>query len=102
MSFDSILEKYGGFGGVQRRIFILISLADITGAFALILPIFVGATPKWYCTRFDGFNGSDVNATYAIGDNSTLKQCWQGVDRCLNVEFKDDFTSIVSEVIRYR
>ncbi len=81
------MDEIGAFGHWQRVIFILISLADVHGALAMLIPVFIGATPEWSCNQLrDGRNGTwaetcDVNDT-----------------KCSDVEFHDSFSSIVSEV----
>ena len=97
--FEDIVDSLGSFGHWQRVIFVLISLADVFGAFAMMLPVFTGATPRWRCAEYktvaDGSfrNGSD------FGDY-TWKSCdLEGNNlTCVSRQYHDDFTSIVSQV----
>ena len=71
MDYEGIIEDIGGFGRWQALIFILISVPDFLFAFTLILPVFVGAVPNWYCVD------SDNNQTQASSNviNNTGKRC---------------------------
>ena len=48
-SYDNIIDEIGGFGWWQLTILLVISIPDIFCAFALILPVFTGATPEFDC-----------------------------------------------------
>lgn len=47
--FDRVIESLGGFGPYQRQVFILCNLMDTPAAWAMLLPIFIGAAPDWWC-----------------------------------------------------
>ena len=50
--FDSVFEEVGGFGSVQRRIFVLISTLEAPAAWAMFLPVFTHAMPPdWICQQ---------------------------------------------------
>ena len=91
-TFDSILEAIGTFGPRQRLIFFFISMAEFFGAFHMLLPVFVGAEPNWYCVP----PGGAMNVTE--DRNDTFKECEVLEGTCDEIVFRDDFTSIVSEV----
>ena len=88
--FEEILDDMGAFGHWQRVLFILISLADIHGAFVMLSPHYLNDTPSWTCTKA----GSKDNATLS---NQT-EQCKYGSEQCTEFAFHGDFTSIISEV----
>ena len=101
--FEEIFETLGSFRHWQRVIFCLISAIDIHGAFAILLPVFTGATPRWRCVLFEetGNSGSFKNGSDVENDTWGACQSKSGNSSCISVEFFDDFTSIVSEVLKY-
>ncbi len=91
--FDDLLDSIGEFGPWQRVIFVLISMADVIGAMAMLLPVFTGDTPRWSCMQHEAANSSQqMNGTWP-------KTCRFNMSQCSDIEFHDEFTSIVSEVI---
>ena len=97
MEFEDIIDDLGAFGHWQRVIFVLICVADIFGAFSVLVPVFSGATPKWQCNTYE-YEDSIVDARN-LPNTTDLMQCtYNETLRCTNFTFKDDFTSIVSEV----
>ena len=98
MDFDGYIDKIGAFGPLQRIYFVLISLADLFGAFGMMITVFIGSTPRWHCDRFDGnmtsFHG--MNATSTLNDS--LFKCEDNGRKCVDFHFIDEFTSVVSEV----
>ena len=96
-SFEDILDDIGAFGHWQRVIFVLISLADIQGAFAILSPVFVHAVPEWRCLEWE-------DGLTEPGREDWNKECFRnGSDvKCVAYEFYDDFTSVVSEVSMQR
>ena len=98
MEFEDIIDSLGAFGHWQRVIFVLISLADFYGAFAMLLPVFTGATPRWLCQTYQDDYDKDV---YVNGSEfGSEEACHQYHTNwtCVQREYVDDFTSIVSEV----
>lgn len=97
---EDLIDSLGSFGHWQRVIFVLISLADIYGAFAMMLPVFSGATPKWRCNTFLDDDGNLRNASDL--SNDTAFQCSLNLNNfnytCASFSFDDEFTSIVSQV----
>ena len=92
-SFEDILDDIGAFGHWQRVIFVLISLADIQGAFAILSPVFVHAEPEWRCLEWeDGLTEPDRDDwdKMCVRNGSDVK--------CVAYDFYGDFTSVVSEV----
>ena len=49
MDYENIIEDIGGFGYLQRIIFIGLNVPDIPTALALLLPVFTGSVPNWGC-----------------------------------------------------
>ena len=49
-TYDSIITEVGAFGWWQACLLALIGLPDVFYAFALILPVFTGATPPFGCS----------------------------------------------------
>ena len=92
-----MIEQLGSFGYWQRVIFVIISVADIFGAFAMLVMVFTGATPKWTCNAYTSGNVS-IDAD-SLPNTTDLMQCKLNDSFvCRNFTFHDDFTSIVSEV----
>ena len=69
----------------------------------MMVPVFVGATPKWNCLMYtsanatteEWLNGTSVNQTYQESKCGFKEQVqW----KCVEFEYHDDFSSIVSEV----
>jgi len=84
-AFEAVIDSLGAFGPYQRQIFILVSAFETPAAWAMLLPLFSGAQPNWYC------------ADNVTPSNHSDKEC--GDDgHCLNIVFNDTFTSIVSQV----
>ncbi|ELU17167.1 hypothetical protein CAPTEDRAFT_222145 [Capitella teleta] len=97
--FEDLIDSLGSFGHWQRVIFVLISAADVFGAFAMMLPVFTGATPNWSCRQFRHgniyMNGSEVN-----NDTSEICEYKTTTDtnfHCSEFAFDGDFTSVVTE-----
>ncbi|CAI9720481.1 organic cation transporter protein [Octopus vulgaris] len=108
-SYEQIFEELRGFGPYQRRLFILVSLLEISAGLAMVLPIFTHAKMNWYC----------VSANYSEGTNTTVTPDWNNTQRensnssdkllslscnallqkeqCSKIIFDSEFTSIVSE-----
>ena len=72
----------------------------------MVIPIFIGAVPKWKCSSWS--NSTEDFGEY-LYDNSTnssetnltdYHQCHRDGMKCLDFKFEGDFTSIVSEVCR--
>ena len=100
MDFDDIIEQLGSFGYWQRVIFVIISLADLFGAFSMLVMVFTGATPKWTCNTFE--SDSRTISVESLPNTTDLMQCKLNDSFvCTNFTFHDDFTSIVSEVSRH-
>ena len=107
--FEGVLEGLGSFGRWQRLIFALIGSAEIWGAFAMLLPILAGAEPNWWCMDHIAGNSSqnlsselsashDGHMTFEMNKSLGYKQCYYNGDMCSQIVFRDDFSSIVSEV----
>lgn len=47
--FDEMIDSIGAFGPYQRQVFILVSVFETPAAWAMLLPIFSGASPNWWC-----------------------------------------------------
>lgn len=52
--FDGVLDSLGGFGSYQRQVFLLVSAFETPAAWAMLLPVFIGATPKWWLLPSSG------------------------------------------------
>ena len=100
MEFEDVVERLGSFGPYQCLVFFLISLADIFGAFAMLVPVFSGATPDWSCNSSESGIERVNSSTYLNITGNTHDKCYtrnsSGV--CADMTFTGDFTSIVSQV----
>lgn len=47
--FDKVIDSVGSFGPFQMQVLLLCGLSDLPAAWAMLLPIFTGATPDWWC-----------------------------------------------------
>ena len=104
MDFDELMDKIGGFGPLQRIYFVVISLADMFGAFGIMITVFIGGTPRWRCSRFedkdffyDGNNTFANSVNHTIND--TLLKCDNMGRKCVEFDYIDDYTSVVSQVL---
>ena len=97
--FEDIVDSLGSFGHWQRVIFVLISLADIFGAFAMLLPVFTGATPGWRCDTYQEQGGGGIlNSSELTNDSWNTCSLSDGKYTCTEREYVDDITTIVSQV----
>jgi len=92
--FDKILESIGSFGPRQRLIFILIQIAEVFGAFHMLLPVYVGAQPKWWDMSDNTTGVANLTVNDASFQNCSRENQLSGSGELV---FHDDFTSIVSE-----
>ena len=105
MEFEDIIEDLGSFGHWQRVIFFLICIMDIFGAFAMLSPVFTGATPRWRCANYSSPIGGVITGNVSDADKNFTDDV-PALDQCTNPDgakcelfvYEDDFTSIVSEV----
>lgn len=88
-----MIDELGGFGCWQRVVYFIIYTAEIFGAFGMLVPVLIGATPRWRCVAWSNSTG-DVNAT----NSSDYFQCYKDDLTCSSYSYEDDFTSIVSQV----
>jgi len=51
--FDEVLKYVGLFGPYQIQLFVLVNLFDFAAVWAMLLPVFSGATPDWWCEITD-------------------------------------------------
>ena len=107
MEFDEFIDEIGGFGRLQRLYFLIIRLVEISGAFGVMITVFIGATPRWRCNRFEGLDleySATTNLTSMSGINEslilndTLYQCQRDDHQCVEFQFLDEHPSVVSEV----
>lgn len=111
--FESVLDGLGSFGPYQRRLFILVSLFETPTSWAMLLPVFTGASPGFRCS------GAPANSTvlqpstgYVVANdtayrNATLdghsmtnssQHCLADGSPCPGLAFNEyEFTSIVTE-----
>ena len=94
--FENVIEDLGSFGPYQIRIFVLVSLFEIPCAWAMLLPVFIGAMPKWECLITG--NSSMVQNSSFIETNATVGGCTKDNRPCEGMKFSSEFTSIVTEV----
>ncbi|CAH1796783.1 unnamed protein product [Owenia fusiformis] len=114
--FEDVIEQLGGFGPYQRRIFLLVSLFETPAAWAMLLPVFTGATPTWSCplmmnytyTNHDNENVTgdhhgnrtvDHHGNYSSGNMTYAETgaCSSDGSICQSVQYSKDYTSVVSE-----
>lgn len=81
--FDDLLRLTGGFGRYQMTLYVFICLVSIPTGAQLLVQVFYGASPRFHCDSMSG------NQTCDLG-----KCC----SSCQKYEFRDSFTSAVSEV----
>ena len=96
--FEEVIDLLGTFGHWQRVVFFMLCLPDLLGAFAMMVPVFVGATPKWNCLKYSDGNGSFLNGTDVNQTGDDIKCSVDDRWKCEEFTFHDDFTSIVSSV----
>ena len=81
--FDDLLRLTGGFGRYQLALYVFVCLVSIPTGAQLLVQVFYGASPRFYCVTNSG------NQTCDFG-----KCC----SSCQKYEFRGPFTSAVSEV----
>ena len=87
-SFESVLEEIGEFGPYQIRAFVAVGLFEMPAAMAMLVPVFAGATPPWFCEDPDTMNRT-AEVCPSDGTNGTI---------CSQLVFDESsFTSIVSQ-----
>jgi OCT family organic cation transporter-like MFS transporter 4/5 len=99
MDFEEVIDQLGSFGYWQRVVFFIISVADIFGAFSMLVMMFTGATPKWTCNAYVS-NNVTITAEHLPNTTDLMTCSVNDSFACTNFTFHDDFTSIVSEVGR--
>ena len=65
----------------------------------MLLPVFTGATPQWRCALYEEAGGGSVVNGTEFG-NASWKACDKPNFTCVTTHYDDDFTSIVSQVIK--
>lgn len=110
MTYEHIISEVGNFGWWQAVILGLLSLPDIAMAFVVLLPVFIGAAPRFHCaanteadvTSHQYINSSGSGSESLIAVNVTSSEIMVKADdvckSCDKFVFDNDFTSIVSEV----
>ncbi|KAK2152867.1 hypothetical protein LSH36_316g08008 [Paralvinella palmiformis] len=96
MDFEEVIDQLGSFGYWQRVVFFIISVADIFGAFSMLVMVFTGATPKWTCNAYVS-NNVTITAEHLPNTTDLMTCSVNDSFACTNFTFHDDFTSIVSE-----
>lgn len=105
--FEHIFDEVGAFGPYQVRIFILVSFFETPAAWAMLLPVFTSANPKWTCGSDDDLmlnTSTLLYSNHSKSNNQTLLStahnatCTADNIICDDALFEDDFTSIASEV----
>lgn len=71
MNFDQVLSAIGGFGRYQKILYIWICLPNVLLAFHMMVSIFTGATPPFYC-RDSSSPGAGNQSSFP----GTLSQNW--------------------------
>ena len=97
LTADEFLEKIGSFGRYQIAINIFFNLCyAFWWAIPVMISVFIASDPGWKCK-----NNSTCPfiETISLGDKRYSHRC--DIPR-EDWEFKDDFTSIVTEVNLYR
>lgn len=57
--FDEVIDSLGAFGLYQRKVFVFVSIFEFMPAWAMLLPVFIGRTPDWWCQ--DNFPGKVID-----------------------------------------
>ena len=73
--FDSVLDSLGGFGSYQRQVFLLVSAFETPAAWVMLLPVFIGAAPKWWLSPQPGKNGHLLILSQPNNWINSLKRC---------------------------
>ena len=103
-NFEEVLQKIGPFGKFQIILFILVSLSDILTSVSLQFFIFGAANPGYVCLADDTLSIDDIyrNGTFVAPPvNSTsysINECDVNGRPCITRIYKQDFTSIITEV----
>ena len=89
MHFDRILGLLGEFGPYQRRIFFLICLVSVPGAFHKLAQVFLGASsdhwcavPEWDNQDCTAWNLTDAECELAKKNASIPQSDGEGYDQC--------------------
>lgn len=97
LTTDEFLEKIGSFGRYQIVINIFFNLAyAFWWAIPVMISVFIASDPGWTCKNNSTCHFTE---TISLGDKRYNHRCDIPRD---DWEFKDDFTSIVTEVNFYR
>ena len=97
MDTDEILEEIGSFGFFQKRNSLLLGLIIFVLTFQTVSMVFIGGEPTWRCAQ----NSSVCtrNGTISPDDKYYNARCNMSTN---DWEFTTEFTSIVTEVRRFK
>ena len=100
MNVDEVLQRIGGLGATQRRIFLIVGLPHIWISFQVLSSSYVGTDPGWNCTR--PLSGVRDHRVYDSVDVRTLtdievKCAYYEQGDCVP-QYSKEYTSIVTEV----
>ncbi|XP_064643370.1 solute carrier family 22 member 13-like isoform X1 [Lineus longissimus] len=91
-TFEDVLKQTGEFGTYQIRLFIIITLMDITTGQCMSYFVFSNSNPGWRCARYQG-----SNTTFNETTNFTADACVFNGTKCVEFEFSPELKSITTE-----
>ncbi|BFZ01342.1 hypothetical protein BsWGS_04381 [Bradybaena similaris] len=95
--YEAVLEQIKAFGPFQIRTFVLVSLFEAPLAWAMLVPMFTAAKPRFYCSTPPAYNQSSDFTHTNITNMQESEVCSANISTCPGIEFDTEFTSIVSE-----
>ena len=50
MDYDELLQKVGGFGWYQRKVYLFMCIISLSGVFYNVMIVFIAAQPDFWCS----------------------------------------------------
>ena len=97
MDVDEFFQHIGDLGLIQKKIFFLIGLPHVWGAFHVLALTYIGTDPGWKCTAPKTRNSGHIGVAVESLSDPDAKCAYYEQGECLP-EFSKEFTSIVTEV----
>lgn len=100
MHFDDVIDKLRPFGPYQWKVWIIASMFEIPCSAGMLFFVFGAGNPGWSCYVFRGGNTTGQGILQLSNWTPTADDvCGSNITLCDRITYRDEFTSIVTEVI---
>ena len=97
MDIDEVLQRIGGLGLVQKKIFFFVSAPHVWNAFHVLALAYIGTDPGWKCSAPKTQHSGHVGVAVESPSDPDAKCAYYEQGEC-SPEFSKEYTSIVTEV----